>query len=675
MKILLLLCLVASALCSSLILVDGVNPSSIPNGAPFSVSVTLEAVDYPKCTNVTFEVFSSDSVLSSTDSLICPNTTFATIRFPPITLEKSTRHALLYDCSDCTESLSSSILVIPGILTLLPACLTILIAATTQQVIPALFAGVFCSAMLASGSLSPLNAFKLSIGKYFVDALADHSHASLSCFFVFLGAIIGLISKSGGSQGLAELISKFAKTSTLAQFGLLGMTSLMWFDEFTNILISGMSLKLLLSKLKVSPAKMAFILDSMGSCPTAIFIITSWIGFEVSLLKGEIDTLGLELDPFMLFIRTVPYCFYPIAAIAFVFITVGMKKDFKAMAEVETEYRISCNKNKKNDESHQDPAMVPDADKPQLARNAVVPILITISLVVVFIVLSGREAIYTQRDELESAIHIAHLRGDVEQEERLKAQLDEISHISIALIFSNCDPYESLLYGIAFGVISCFFLMMIIGISFGKCVDAFIAGFKDISSALLILWLAWALGNGVGEVGTAKWLGTLVPDNFPPTLLILSLLFISSLVSFAAGSAWGTFVITIPLAFALVHGAYPFDEYLLKLGLAAVISGSLMGNHSSILADTTIVSSIAAGCDLMEHFKTQLPYGFVLLFSSALFGFLPAVWIGLNPIICSVLVVIGATLVLYFFGTKVPVFRLNTANDLEEGLLDSINSD
>ncbi|KAL0212833.1 hypothetical protein RCL1_006459 [Eukaryota sp. TZLM3-RCL] len=673
-SLLLLSLLLLTASCTQLVFTSVESPKLIPSNADFQSVLNFEVTNIDSCTEVHFIASIGDLAIGSVPFTLCPNVTTLSATISPIHTSLLWFNDITFSCTECvdTSSISAPLLVIPGYFTLIPSVITIVLAATTHQVIPSLLIGIFSAAFFTSGTLNPLEAFKYTVGKYLVDAISDHGHAALSAFFIFLGAIIGMISKSGGSQGLARIIAKVATTSKLAQCGLLGMTWMLWFDEFTNVLLSGLALQPLLAKMKVSPEKMSFILDSMGSSPTSIFIVTSWVGFELALIKEELLQNQVEYDSFMFYLESIPYAFYPIMAIIFVAIIVLSGRDFGPMytAEVEAKKRSSRKNNATSSSAgSSDPALTPDADKPLLAMNAILPILVTIGLVLLFILITGKSAIMEKREEIEILIEIAKSRRDYDEVDRLSRDLDSLV-ITPATLFSSADPYLALLYGISLGVLTCFVLMMRIGISFGKSCDAFIAGFKDISSALLILWCAWALGGATNELKTAHYLGGLIPDNFPPVLLITALYIIGCIVSFSCGSTWGAFVILIPLSFALVHGAYPNDLKLLKIALGAVFSGSLFGNHASPLADCSIVAAIASKCELMAHVRSQMPYCAFLCGLVLFAGYLPVVLFNLDPFICILIMIFISLLVVFKFGKKVPVYR--AIDQSREDLLDDI---
>jgi len=133
------------------------------------------------------------------------------------------------------------------------------------------------------------------------------------------------------------------------------------------------------------------------------------------------------------------------------------------------------------------------------------------------------------------------------------------------------------------------------------------AGISDMVPIVLILLLAFLIGSVIKELGTAEYLAHIMDGNIPPYLLPLLVFLVSALTSFSTGTSWGTFSIMMPIALAL--GA-SFDIYT-PLIIGAVISGGIFGDHVSPISDTTIISSMASGCDHISHVRTQMPYALV----------------------------------------------------------------
>jgi len=122
-----------------------------------------------------------------------------------------------------------------------------------------------------------------------------------------------------------------------------------------------------------------------------------------------------------------------------------------------------------------------------------------------------------------------------------------------------------------------------------------------------ILVFALLIGEVIGDLGTAQYLAHLLEGNISPVIVPMLIFLVAALTAFSTGTSWGTFSIMMPIGLAL--GA-TMDLHI-PLVIAAVISGGIFGDHSSPISDTTIISSMAAGCDHVEHVRTQLPYALV----------------------------------------------------------------
>jgi Na+/H+ antiporter NhaC len=135
----------------------------------------------------------------------------------------------------------------------------------------------------------------------------------------------------------------------------------------------------------------------------------------------------------------------------------------------------------------------------------------------------------------------------------------------------------------------------------------FFEGLGDMIPVMLILMFAIFIGKVIGDLGTAKYLAHLLSGNISPALVPLLIFIVASITAFSTGTSWGTFSIMMPIGLAL--GA-TMDLHI-PLVIAAVISGGIFGDHASPISDTTIISSMAAGCDHVEHVRTQLPYALI----------------------------------------------------------------
>jgi len=189
-------------------------------------------------------------------------------------------------------------------------------------------------------------------------------------------------------------------------------------------------------------------------------------------------------------------------------------------------------------------------------------------------------------------------------------------------------------------------------------INQWIKGASDILLTVVILVLAWSLSAIVGQLGTAYYLVDIVTLNLPYWLLPMLIFIVCCFISFAAGS-FGCMVIVMPIAVPIAYqtallGGIGYGEQLLFACIAAVLSGSIFGDHCSPVTDTTILSSIGAGCDNIDHVRTQLPYALTSAAIAALFGYLPA-GLGVSPAISIPALIIAGIVIIRVAGKKVSI--------------------
>jgi Na+/H+ antiporter NhaC len=160
---------------------------------------------------------------------------------------------------------------------------------------------------------------------------------------------------------------------------------------------------------------------------------------------------------------------------------------------------------------------------------------------------------------------------------------------------------------------------------------ATVAGFKSMFLAFVVLTLAWSLGRVCADLGTADFLKDAVGPNLPPQLLPVMTFLVAAAVSFSTGTSWGTMAILTPLGVPLVIEAAPGDVGILAATVSAVLGGSVFGDHCSPISDTTILSSMASGCDHVDHVRTQLPYALSVATLAIVVGYMPSLLTGIAP--------------------------------------------
>jgi len=475
-----------------------------------------------------------------------------------------------------------------GILSILPPLLAIVLAFITRQVILSLFLGVFSGALMVNG-WNPIIAFLKTLDTYIVKSLANEWYAAIIIFSLSIGGMIGIVNKMGGTKAIANALAKKAKTAKSAQIVTAVMGVVVFFDDYANTLVVGPTMRPLMDKLKVSREKLAYIVDSTAAPVVGLALISTWVGMELGLFGDAFKALGVDVNAYDVFIRTIPYTFYNIFALALVFMVAIKGRDFGPMLKAEKRARLTGQLHREgaNLMASSITEGVEREDESKLrAANAIVPILTLLVVSFAGMWYSG----YGYSDE-----------GTV-----------WFSFKGLQTCFGNADPSVGLLYGsITAAIVAGIMAVSQKIMKLGEVFDAFVEGSKSLMITAIILILAWSLGTIAEEVGTAEFLIGVVTDKVPGGIIPIIVFIISMLVAFSTGTSWGTMAIVIPLAVPLA-AAYvdgdPSKAPLVIAALSAVLSGSIFGDHCSPISDTTILSSMASGSDHIDHVKTQVPY-------------------------------------------------------------------
>ncbi len=528
---------------------------------------------------------------------------------------------------------------IPGILSILPPLLAIVLALVIRQVTISLFAGIWLGAIFIFDYDVIGGIFRV-VDYFAVKALNTPSHIQIILFSVLFGGMVGVISKNGGTLGIAHFITRFSRTSRGGQIAAWLLSFVLFFDDYSNVLIRGNLMRPITDRLKVSREKLSFIVDAGAATVASIFIISTWIGYEIGLIESGLKTIGFEENAYSVFIKTIPFRFYPIFTLFLVLIIALFSRDFGPMLKAEKRAR-------KEGKVARDGAQLLQeldeaekfiaGDKPARWINGLVPIL-----VVILVALFG--LYYTGKQNLIAV-------GDF--------------NFSIGSIISHSDSYRALLWASFSGCLVAILMSLFQKIlNFREAIDAWFNGIKSMLLAVLILTLAWSISQVTVELHTADYLVQILKGNLHPEWLPALTFLISALISFATGTSWGTMALIkpliIPLGYSLGVEA-GFDLPQLKLILYGVISsvlaGAVFGDHCSPISDTTILSSMSSSCDHIDHVRTQLPYALLGAIVGVLAGDIPTAY-GFPPWLSIIIGFSFLILFVYFFGKKVPNFKI-----------------
>lgn len=559
-------------------------------------------------------------------------------RFGGLTIERM-GVAILRFSSDGRILLEKELRVIPAWLSLLPPIFAIGLSLLTRQVLLALFVGIWVGASILC--LNPITGFFRSLDNYIIAALSDPDHITILCFTLLLGGMVGIISKSGGTQGLVQILQRFARSDRSAQFitWLVGLS--VFFDDYANTLFVGTTMRPLCDRFKVSREKLSYLVDTTSAPIASLAFVSTWIGFEVSLIGDAFRQVGIQSDPYLTFLASIPYRFYPLMAIVLPLWLILLRRDFGPMHAAEVRARTKGLVMAEgavplaNYEAHD---LVPNPNVVPHWSVAVLPIFAVIITIVSGLCITG---------------YINLLNSGTVQ--------NASGFVLLRAILSHADSYKSLLWGSALGcVVAAVIALGRKTLSIAAVSEAWLAGMRSMFLAVVILALAWGIGKVCADLQTANYIVHFLGPHLDPRWLPFLTSVISAGVSFATGSSWATMSLVMPLVIPLVHSqtvSMPTElqNFSLVTTISSVLAGSIFGDHCSPISDTTILSSLFSGSDHIDHVRTQLPYAIVAGIVAWTIGDLATafgfpVWLAL---VFGSLVLAG---VVWLFGKPVPKF-------------------
>lgn len=530
---------------------------------------------------------------------------------------------------------------IPLWMSILPPLLSIILALITKQVIISLFAGILIGAWTFKGlSFSAIiQGFLHTIDTLLVDALTDSGHASVIIFSMLIGGMVAIISKNGGMQGIVDKLSKFANSAKNTQFVTWLVGVLIFFDDYANTLIVGNTMRPVTDKFKISREKLAYIVDSTAAPIAAIALITTWIGAELGYIADAIDHISLDESPYLIFLKSLKYSIYPILTLLFILILIKSGKDFGPMFKAE---RNARNKNEFNTHSNSDNNISKEQEEfspaPEITKyylNGLIPILTLIIGTITGLFITGYSAEVWQSD------------GGF------------FNKLSITI--GNANSYTALLWSSSVGVLVAIVLSLTTKtLNATQSMEALLTGFKTMLPTMIILLLAWSLAETTQILQTSDFLINLFIGVVSVKWIPLITFILSALISFSTGTSWGTMAILYPLLLPLTWslGIESNMEEVVLLPIfynvvASVLGGSVLGDHCSPISDTTVLSSMASGCNHIEHVRTQMPYALSVGFISILLGGVAVVFINLPFLLVIAIGVAYSYVVIHIFGKQV----------------------
>lgn len=502
---------------------------------------------------------------------------------------------------------------------LVPPLLTLLLVILTRKVGLSLGTGIVASAfIIADGSIVEM--LKLVWEKFawiFVeDGSVNTWNAFILIFLVMLGILIAFMNMSGGARAFTNWAMNKIKSRRGAGLaaGLLGVV--IFIDDYFSSLVTGQVSKPLTDKYQISRAKLAYIVDTTASPVSVIAPISSWGAGIMGLVAPLLIAAGItSVTPFQAFLYMVPMNFYVIAALLMMFIVILTRFDIGPMRKQEERALVENkladdNKVLKKDEQEDLPVVESSSPKALIIPMVGLAVTVIIAMFVTGAMESESLSLYGIMEEM--LVTHSLIAGGI-----------------VGLILAFLYYFKYTKSNQSFGTKE-----ILMGIK---------AGFLAMLPAIIVLTLAWMIGELISELGTGVVLGRMVEQSSLPISMFLGVIFaVACIMAMATGTSWGSFGILIPIAGDIMISIGEVE--LLLPAVAAVISGAVFGDHCSPISDSTVLSSTGAGCNHITHVITQLPYAVL----SAAIAFVGYIVLGAtNSVIFALLTVLGLVVLVY----------------------------
>lgn len=444
---------------------------------------------------------------------------------------------------------------------LLPAIMAIALCWITKEPLTSLLGGIISGALL-------LQKYNITEDVFVTELMTKNAAGVLILYLWLLGALMGIWSKTGAAQAFGELMTrKFVKGPKSAKLVAWGLGVLFFQGGSVSTVLVGTTVKPITDKENISHEEVAYIVDSTASPIASQLAFNAWPGYIQSFIYvAGVSFLATEVDRISFFFRSVPFCFYAIFAVLFTFLLSIDKAPFlgKQLKEAIKRARSTG----------------------QLDRPGSNPLT---------------------SKELERATTPANYHPHV-----VDFFLPLIVLILLAIGTFVVFGTPNVRWAFGASVVSAGLLAIARGMRLPALIQGVADGMKGVVLGSVILMLAITIGSISQQAGGGQYLVDLLGGTIPYWLLPICLQLLTIIIAFSTGTSWGTYAVAFPLAMPLawaVAGASGLEHPMLFMTVcfAAVMDGSVFGDQCSPISDTTVLSAMCTGCDLMDHVKTQIP--------------------------------------------------------------------
>ena len=447
-----------------------------------------------------------------------------------------------------------------GFLSIVPPILTIFLALYTKNVIIALVAGVLSGSLILTG-FNPFNALLNAVEEQVLGEIGVASQAQVILTMMVIGGFVKVLEVSGGAKAFARKMTSIVHTRAKAQI-LAWLSGLaIFFTDSGNSLIIGPLYRSVFDEFRLCREKLAYILDTTSSPISILIPFIGWGAYIMSLIEKNYSEIGLTDNAFTVLLNVIPYQFYAFLALLTVPMIIFTGRDYGPMRRIQADYDLGLGQ-----------AETPEPEPPVEAASAgedrlgifLYPLGVMLALVAGLITWHWNHDGITG-PHIRSTLIIAYLTASMTCMEMMRR-------------------YQARSYTESIGI--------------------FIKGAESLVYVSIVLVLAWSLSAITGDLGTADYLASIIRGTVSPTFFPAIVFILGAVISLSTGSSYGTFAIVmaiaVPVGFQL--------EASMFLTIAAVLSGGLMGDHCSPISDTTVLASVGADCNHLNHVTTQGAY-------------------------------------------------------------------
>ncbi|TDT37108.1 transporter (NhaC family) [Halospina denitrificans] len=454
-----------------------------------------------------------------------------------------------------------------GLWSLLPPLIAIVLAFWLQEVVSALFIGILAGGII-SGNINVIDAF-------LIPAIGTESFALILLVYLWaLGGLIGIWTRTGGALQFAQWASRrMVKGPRSAKFFTWIMGLIFHQGGTISTVLTGTTARPVADEHRVSHEELSYMVDSTASPAATIIPFNVWPIYIGGLVAGTIPLFDTNQDGIQFFFQSLPYNFYAIFALILALLFAWEKLPFSPTRRMRD-------------------AIARARDTGELDRSGATPL--------------------TARELTDSRIPANYSPGLLDFLGPIGTLLGVaiipyiVTYFFLGWTGGDQDPMLLIAEAFLLAVLAGMGIALLKGMAFSDVMGGFIDGCKGVTIGAIILALAVSLKEVTDAVGTADYLVAAVGDALPAVLLPGLLVVLCLIIAFATGTSWGTYAVVFPIALPLAWHIAP-DPFFITLCFSAVVGGAVYGDQCSPISDTTVLSSLATGADLMDHVKTQLP--------------------------------------------------------------------